>query len=44
MGFGGLAGGRLGARLQRHLPSPLIGLVLALFLLLLGAGYVARLF
>ena len=42
MGLGGLAGGYLGARLQRFLPSALIALLLALFVLLLGGRYIAQ--
>jgi uncharacterized membrane protein YfcA len=42
MGFGGLAGGYLGSRLQRRLASPLIAVVLAVFLLLLGGAYLIR--
>ena len=41
MGVGGMLGGRLGAKIQRFLPSTLIGVVLALFLLALGAAYVS---
>ena len=41
LGAGGLLGGRLGSAVQRFLPSPLIAGVLAVFLLLLGASYVA---
>lgn len=41
MGIGGLAGGYLGARLQRHLPSMTIAGFLAVFLLLLGVAYLA---
>jgi uncharacterized membrane protein YfcA len=42
MGVGGLAGGYAGSRLQRFLPSALITLLLAAFVLLLGAIYVVR--
>jgi uncharacterized membrane protein YfcA len=42
MGIGGLAGGYLGARVQRFLPSPLITLLLAAFVLLLGSFYIVR--
>jgi uncharacterized membrane protein YfcA len=42
MGAGGLIGGRAGAAVQGFLPSRIIAAVLALLMLLLGVGYLAR--
>jgi uncharacterized membrane protein YfcA len=42
MGVGGLAGGYLGARLQRHLRSSVVALGLAMVLLVLGVVYLTR--
>jgi len=42
MGLGGLVGGRVGARVQRFLSSTVISALLAVFMLLLGVGYIFR--
>lgn len=42
MGAGGLAGGYLGAKVQRFLPSLVICVVLSFFMLALGIGYIVR--